>query len=86
MEFDLFGQRRSPDASGLGKGGGVNKRDFWLDSALGNRTIASPSPKLFILRPAFAFINRNDQFTRKAHEFEVLIVGDRRIVALTPSF
>src|SRR5258708_32577986 len=36
MEFDLFGERRS---SHWVKGGGSAKGSFWLDCALGNRTV-----------------------------------------------
>jgi hypothetical protein len=41
MEFDLFGERRS---NHWVKGAGSAKGNFWLDSALENRTIASPTP------------------------------------------
>jgi soluble lytic murein transglycosylase-like protein len=47
MEFDLFGERRSNHWE---KGGGVSKRNFWLDSALENRTIASLTPVLVFSR------------------------------------
>jgi hypothetical protein len=41
MEFDLFGERRS---NHWVKGAGSAKGNFWLDSALENRTIVRPDP------------------------------------------
>jgi hypothetical protein len=41
MEFDLFRERRS---SQWVKGGGSAKGNFWLDSALENRTIEGLTP------------------------------------------
>jgi hypothetical protein len=46
MEFDLFGERRSPDASGLVKGGGFSKRELLV--VYRARELQNPKPDLVL--------------------------------------